>query len=207
MAIIEYMKNPNLKRARRGLAACALIAGTPAVLADNVSWTAGDGAWESPANWSGGAVPTAADFVDISHSGAVSATAIDNVAREILNKSVFSLSAGKLAVDGTFDTFGALKVTGGAALDAGRITVETTGALNLADSGSAISVVQGVFNYGNWQMANNATLTAESFDNFASLSIESGARATANSMINHGSTELSVYGARQRARDSRKSDQ
>ena len=200
MAIIEYMKNPNFKRARRGLAACVLLAGTPAVSADNVSWTAGDGAWESPANWSGSALPTAADFVDISHSGAVSSTATANAARELLNKSVLSISAGRLAVEGTIETSGLVSVSGVAVLDAGRITIASGGGLDIDTAGGAVNVVEGVFNSGNWQMTGNhsAAISAESFDNFNSFIIEGAAgtaRATANSMINHNGASALVTGA------------
>ena len=204
MAIIEGMKYSNLNRTGRGLAALALIAGAPAVLADNLSWTAGDGAWENTANWSGGALPTAADFVDITHTGAVTSTATGNVARELLNKSALSVSAGRLTVDGTIETAGLLSVSGAAKLDAGRITITSDGGLDIDTHDGAVKVIEGVFNHGSWHMTgnHNATISAESFDNFDSFIIEGStgvnpgtATATANSMINHADATALVTGA------------
>jgi len=195
MAIIRPMKNSRLTRTGQGLAALVMVSGAPAVLAANLSWTAGDGAWENAANWSGGALPTADDFVDITHPGNITSNATANLAKELSNKSALSVNAGKLAVTGTADIFGALAVNGGADLDAGRINVASEGALLINGVGTAVSVVQGVFNYGNWSMGDSSTLGAESFDNFKTLSISGGASATANSMINHSGAAATLSGA------------
>lgn len=186
------MKNPSITRCGQGLAALALVSSAPFALADNLTWVAGDGAWENAANWSGGALPGIDDFVAISHTGSVTSSATANVAKELTNNSALGVNAGKLAVTGTVDTFGAVTVSGGAALDAGRITVESTGALHVQDAGSAVTVVQGVFNHGDWQMSGASSLSAESFDNFASLVIDTGAHAIANSMINHGGSGVTL---------------
>ncbi|MCC6706959.1 MAG: hypothetical protein IT492_05265, partial [Gammaproteobacteria bacterium] len=89
----------------------------------------------------------------------------------------------------------AVTVDGGATLDAGRITIESGGALGVRDTGSAVHVVQGVFNHGDWQMSGASILSAESFDNFTTLGIAGGASATANSMINHAGAGAVVTGA------------
>ena len=195
MAIIDAMKNSRLKRTARPLVAMALVSGAPLVFAANLSWTAGDGAWENAANWSGGALPTADDFVDITHPGAITSSATANLAKELLNKSALTVNAGKLAVTGTVDTFAALAVNGGAALEAGRIFMQSGGALKVSGAGTAVEVAQGVFNSGDWRMSGSTTLRAESFDNFASLRIAGGAAAAANSMINHTDANALVTGA------------
>ncbi len=152
MAIIADMNKPSITRRGQGLVALALVSSAPFALADNLTWVAGDGAWENAANWSGAALPGVDDFVDISHLGNVTSSASANLAKELLNKSALGIGAGKLAVTGTVDTFGAVTVDGGATLDAGRITIESGGALGVRDTGSAVHVVQGVFNHGDWQM-------------------------------------------------------
>ena len=186
MSIMSDMNAKGTKRGCVGMAVALLcLAATQGAFADVLSWTAGDGAWENGGNWSSGTAPSATDFADIQHTGAISSTAANNVALEVLNKSALSVTAGKLAVDGTIDTIGALAVSGGAKIDAGRITVGTTGGLDVDGVGTAVNVVEGVFNYGTWHMAGGGRVDAESFDNFQHLVIEGGARATANSMINH----------------------
>lgn len=192
MAIIADMNKPSITRRGQGLVALALVSSAPFALADNLTWVAGDGAWENAANWSGAALPGVDDFVDISHLGNVTSSASANLAKELLNKSALGIGAGKLAVTGTVDTFGAVTVDGGATLDAGRITIESGGALHVDGTGSTVTVVQGVFNYGDWQMDVGGTLSAESFDNFAGFGIDRGAQATANSMINHGGSSVVV---------------
>ncbi len=183
-----------LKTKRRGysLATLTLALAGQAAVADPVSWVAGNGAWETAANWSTGLLPTTDDFVDIQYTGSVTSSAADNFAKEFLNKSALSVSAGKLAVTGTIDTFGALSVQTGAALAAGRIYVQSGGGLNVAGLGANVTVTEGVFNSGAWTMAAGGTLVAESFDNFNSLSLTSGGRASANSMINHGGAGVSI---------------
>lgn len=163
--------------------------------AEPVSWIAGDGAWETPENWSTGALPTADDFVDILDTGDLSATAGDNTARELLNMGVLAVSAGKLAVVGTIDTSGTVALSGGARIEAGRIKVLESGAFTLDGTPSAAEVVEGVFNAGLLAVRGRARLSAESFDNFTQWQIESGGSAAANSMINHGAATLGIAGA------------
>lgn len=195
MAIIERMNIFGMPRVGYGLAALAMLASAPAVVADPVTWVAGDGAWENVANWSSVALPGAADFVTIDHLGAVNSSAANNVALEILNHSALGVTAGKLAIGGTLDTFGVVALGAGAKLDAGRVLVEAGGALHIAGDNSAVSITQGLFNHGHWHMTGgaNSTLSAESFDNFDAVDIEGGAVATANSMINKA--RVSITGA------------
>ena len=197
MAIIDVMNTSKAMRVGHGLAIVTLLLVGQVVLADPLSWVAGDGAWESVTNWSAGALPTAGDFVDIQHPGSVTSSAADNLAKEFVNKSALSVAAGKLAVTGTIDTFGAVSVQGGAILDAGRITIETGGGFAVIGGGGSanVHVTEGVFNYGSWQMTGAAALGAESFDNFNSIGIAGGATASANSMINHRDATVSIKDA------------
>ena len=185
----------NIFKPRRlgySLATLTLALAGQTALADPVSWVAADGAWETAANWSTGLLPTSGDFVDIQHTGSVTSSAADNVAKEVINKSALGVTAGKLAVTGTIDTFGALSVQAGATLDAGRIYVQSAGALDVSGLGANVNVIEGIFSSGTWTMAGGALLGAESFDNFNSLALTSGASASANSMINHGGAGVSV---------------
>ena len=209
MAIIEHMKNSDFKGVSHGLAALALIAGTPAALADSVIWIAGNGAWENATNWSGGQAPGAEDFAVLGKalSPTITSTAADNIALELRNSDNINVTAGKLTVLGTIQTIamGTFSVLNGAKVDAGRVSHEAgNGAAFLVDgTGSAVSVVQGVFNSGKMVIASDATLDAESIDNFAVLAVESGAQVTANSMItwafgspfSHSGSATSVTGA------------
>ena len=197
MAIINVMNSSNAMRVGYSLAVVTMLLAGQVVLADPLSWVAGDGAWEHATNWSGGALPTAGDFVDIQHTGSVTSSAADNLAKEFVNKSALGVAAGKLAVTGTIDTFGVVSVQGGAILDAGRITIESGGGFAVIGGGSSanVHVTEGVFNYGIWQMTGAAALGAESFDNFNSIGIAGGATASANSMINHLSADVSIKDA------------
>ena len=195
MAIINVMNSSKAMRVGYSLAVVTMLLAGQVVLADPLSWVAGDGAWEHATNWSGGALPTAGDFVDIQHTGSVTSSAADNLAKEFVNKSALSVAAGKLAVTGTLDTFGVVSVHAGAALDAGRIYVQSGGGLDVSGIGANVNVTEGVFSSGDWTMALGAALGAESFDNFNSLVLTSGARATANSMINHRGSGVSISDA------------
>jgi hypothetical protein len=195
MAIISAMNIFRSKRFSIVLTTLALVVAGPATHADPVSWIAADGAWETAANWSTGSLPTANDFVDIQHPGSVTSSAADNRAKEFVNKSALSVTAGKLAVTGTIDTFGALSVQSAAQIDAGRIYVQSGGGLDVFGVGANVSVIEGVFSSGVWTMSGGATLGAESFDNFNSFDLSSGGRATANSMINHGGAGVSISDA------------
>ena len=183
-------------RLRTALVASAIsaaLAGNAA--AAPISWAGGDGAWENPLNWSGGVAPTAADFVEILYTGAVSSGATANTALELVSHAALTVGAGQLGVVGTVDSFGALAVEGGASGAFGRVFVQAAGALNVSGAGSTVSVVEGVFSSGNWQMSSGATLDAESFDNFNVQSLGGAAQATANSMINHAGAVSSITGA------------
>ena len=195
MDIIGPMKIFNFARAGHGLVALALASGAPLAVADPVTWVAGDGAWENAANWSGAALPGATDFVTINHLGAVSSSANNNVALEMVNRSALGITAGKLAMGGTLDTFGAVTLGAAAKLDAGRVIIAGSGALNIGGDNSAVTITQGLFNHGHWHMTGgvNSTLSAESFDNFDGVDIEGGANASANSMINQA--RVSITGA------------
>lgn len=198
MAIIDAMKKLKSNRRRQALAALTLIAGAPAAFADNLLWTAGDGAWENGANWLGGQAPGAGDFAVLEKTPipTITSTGADNIALELKTSNKVNVTAGKLTVLGTIQTqnSGSLSVLGGAHVDAGRISHEAgREAFLISGIGSAVSVSQGVFNSGAMLVRSNATLDAESIDNFASvpldfasLRIDGGAHVTANSMINHG---------------------
>jgi hypothetical protein len=195
MAIIADMKNSRYTRRGQGLAALALVSIAPMALADSLTWSAADGAWENGANWSGATVPGADDFVAIDYTGSVTSSATGNIAEEVSNHSALGIGAGKLTVVGTLASFGAVSVDGGALLDAGRIIIESGGALHAADLGTTVQVVQGIFNHGDWRMSGGAIASAESFDNFDTLHFESGGKAAANSMINHAGATATVTGA------------
>ena len=195
MAIIRVMNISKERRLGYGLATLTLALAAQTSVAAPVSWVVGNGAWETAANWSTGSLPSAGDFVDIQHPGGVTSSAANNFAKEFVNKSALSVTAGKLAVTGTIDTFGALAVQSGAVLDAGRIYVQNGGGLDVSGVAATVNVTEGVFSSGNWTMAAGATLGAESFDNFNSFDLTSGSRATANSMINHGSAGVSISDA------------
>ncbi len=184
-----------------GRAHAALLAGAiGAALAGNtaaapISWASGDGAWENPLNWSGGVVPSAADFVEIAYTGAVSSGAPANAALELVSHAALTVGGGQLSVVGTVDSFGALTIENGAGGAFGRVFVQAPGALDVSGAGTMVSVVEGVFSSGTWQMSLGATLDAESFDNFNVQHLNSAARATANSMINHAGAVASIADA------------
>lgn len=176
----------------------ALVAGSamPAAQAVDVNWIGADGAWEDGAtNWSGGSAPGALDFATILHTGAVSSTAVGNTALELLSFSALSVSAGSLDVTGTLDTHGAVVVSGGAAMDLGRLYVQATGGFTLTGADTALDVVEGIFSSGPFTVTAGATATAESIDNFALMEISGGAVVSANSMINHADALLTASGA------------
>lgn len=174
------------------LVAALLAAPTYAV---PVSWVAGDGAWEQAAAWSTGALPGDEDFVEILFGGAVGSTAVDNVAAEVLNASALTVSAGLLTVHGTLDTSGAFSVIASGQADLGRIFVQAPGTLYVAGAAARVDVLEGVFNAGTWTMTSGATLTAESFDNFATFDMSGVSSVAANSMINHASAVMNLSGA------------
>ncbi|MEQ8230567.1 MAG: hypothetical protein RKL32_02550 [Gammaproteobacteria bacterium] len=157
-----------------------------------VEWIGEDGAWEDAANWSGAAVPTASDFVTINHTGAVSSSAAGNVALELVSHAALTVAAGQLSVTGTIDSFGSLGIAAGATGDFGRIFVQASGALVVDGPGATVSVTEGVFSSGDWQLHDAALLEAESFDNFATVAIDGAAVARANSMINHAGTLATI---------------
>ncbi|MBK8957785.1 MAG: hypothetical protein IPM80_04975 [Proteobacteria bacterium] len=77
------MKNSRYTRRGQGLAALALVSIAPVALADSLTWSATDGAWENGANWSGAAVPGADDFVAIDYTGSVTSSATGNIAGSV----------------------------------------------------------------------------------------------------------------------------
>ena len=184
-----------------GRAGTALLAAAiSAALAGNaaaapITWASGDGAWEDPLNWSGGVAPSAADFVEIAYTGAVSSGAPANAALELVSHAALTVGGGQLSVVGTVDSFGALAIGSGASGAFGRVFVQAPGALSVSGAGTTVSVVEGVFSSGTWQMSQGATLHAESFDNFNLQNVEGAAQATANSMINHAGALAGITGA------------
>ncbi len=196
MAIIARMKISKLTRAGHGLAALVLIASGQAALAVPVSWVGGDGGWEDAARWSGSALPSASDFVTIDGSPVptVTSNAIDNVALELTNRANLSVDGGKLTVVGTADIFGQLAVKGGAALDTGRITIQSGGGFDVTGGGisATVNVTQGIFNYGTWTVGHGGNIHAESIDNFNSFHIEGITGTFANSMINHAGASATI---------------
>ncbi len=161
--------------------------------AEDVNWIGTDGAWEDGAtNWSSGTPPGALDFAHILYTGAVSSTAIGNIALEAVNFSTLSVSAGSLDIIGTLDTAGAVDLTGGATMSLGRLEVRSTGSFAATGETTTLDVVEGIFNYGQYTTEENAIATAESIDNFNELDVLSGSALTANSMINHAVTTFNV---------------
>lgn len=172
------------------------LAGVPAANAAPVSWIGGDGAWEDTGNWSQNALPTAADFVEILHPGAVSSTGNGNIAFEFGNHSQLGISSGSFTTVGTIENFGAVTITNGASGNFGRVNVQPGADFTVSDAGSTTSVTEGIFNYERFTVADEAVVTAESLDNFKQMSVASGGSLTANSLINHGDADLTIDAAK-----------
>ncbi len=87
-----------------------------------VTWTnPAGGDWDTPGNWSGGAVPGAGDDVVINQPGGATITHAQNVAdgaRSVSAANPLALSAGSLAVSAAFTDTGAVTLVGGALADA-----------------------------------------------------------------------------------------
>lgn len=178
------------------LVALGLSQSLAPVAAEEVNWVGNDGAWEDGAtNWSTGSAPSALDFARILYVGHVSSTANGNTALEVLNFSTLAVSGGSLDVIGTLDTAGAVGLNGGAAMTLGRLDVQDIGSFAGSGSTTTLAVVQGIFNSGVFTAENGVTVSAESIDNFTTMTAALGASVTANSMINHASALLTVTDA------------
>lgn len=186
------------RNATRTLTAGLLLASAAAAPSATIDWVGGDGAWEAGANWSGGTPPGAADYTRILFLGAVTASASGNSALELENQSSFTLAGGSLSVVGTLDTQGAVQVEGGAALSLGRLIVQSSGSFSATGATATVSVVQGIFSSGTFELADDVQVTAESFDNFATMHVAGGATLAANSMINHAAASVDISGTNSR---------
>jgi hypothetical protein len=154
----------NLRRSACALAVAAMFQPLPAVPAV-VNWIDGTGFWDVAANWSGGAIPGAADDVIINVAGLPTVTyrtitsTINSLA---ITNATFAISSGALTVSNTFSNNSATNVGGGtltlngastmASLNhtngqiSGTGTLTITGAANISlggHSGSGTTIVQG----------------------------------------------------------------
>jgi hypothetical protein len=95
-------------------------------LPSTVTWihpTSGD--WDTPANWSTGSIPTAADDVQINQAGiTVSHSASRNdYVHSLTSKAAINLSGGQLYLGGTSSISGALKLSNGTITGPGNLTI------------------------------------------------------------------------------------
>ena len=143
------------------------------------TWSGGvSAAWEDPANWGRGAVPTASDDVVIDVPGTVATITVSSgtqAAHSMTTNEDLTLSGGSLSLDAPSTIGGALTLSGGTLAGAGNVTANggfnwtsgtvsgtgsntltTNGATTL--SGSSTKVLDG----RTWINAGAATLTGGS---------------------------------------------
>ena len=161
--------------------------------ADTVTWTeALGGAWEDGANWDSGSPPTNADFVHAPMAVDISSTGADNQAYELFNSSTLGVSDGQLGVVGTITNDGAITVSGGAAVQAGRVQIDG-GNMTITGAGSELAVAQGIFNdAGTVTAVDGARISAESIDNHIDFGASSGGQISANSLVNWTGAEFTI---------------
>ncbi|MGR8948916.1 MAG: hypothetical protein ACU84Q_12770 [Gammaproteobacteria bacterium] len=169
----------------------ASVALSPALLAAEIDWLGGNGAWGDSANWPNGIFPTNEDFVTLPSGVTVTSSGSTNIAEELLTRARLSVLDGLFTVVGTIDAFDDFVISPNAAVSAGRIFTQPDGLLDL-QANASVNVIEGVFNYGLVDIHDAAVLNAESFDNFNLWDVRAGGAAIANSMINHTGAVIDV---------------
>jgi hypothetical protein len=135
-------------------------------LLSTVAWTNPSGGdWDSPCNWSNGAMPTASDDVVINMSGITvthSGSAADAVNSLTISASdaTLDLSNGSLAMSATSSIAGNLTMSGGTLSTASTLTV--TGAMSWTggtiSGGGTLAAQGGIAISGNGPTLDNSTL-------------------------------------------------
>lgn len=175
--------------------------------AAQVGWTAGgDGPWSVAGNWSGGALPTSTDFVDIGtalfpFAGTVSSAGGGHVAGEldIGALATLAVTGGSLAVVGTIDNHGTSTVTGAAAVSTGRVFNHAGASLTLSDAGTVLDIAEGMFNDGVLSLDAGALMKTGFPDgsvlSTASLTVTGGAAIQSRSMTTTDTATTHIGGA------------
>ncbi|MFI5460594.1 MAG: hypothetical protein ACHRXM_34705, partial [Isosphaerales bacterium] len=185
-----------LRRARvfRRNYRCELIESLePRTLLANVSWIlAGNGDWNTAANWSTGKVPGAGDDVNldgpsgsyvITYSSGTSAVNSINGSKDQL-----SLTGGSLEVDAASEFDGTLNLSGGTLVANGEITLKG----NNSWSGSTISGTADVSNDGVMTIGASTAYLSGTWNNTGTLALGSGAQVSLSSggLLNNQATGL-----------------
>lgn len=157
-----------------------------------IDWLGADGAWEDPANWPGGIVPTDEDFVRLPDGVTVSSSGSSNIAEELVARAKLNIVDGLFRVVGTIDAFDDFALFPNTTVEAGRIFIQAAGVFDVGPDARA-TVVEGVFSSGTVEIRDRGAVIAESFDNFNLWKIRSQGTAIANSMINHDNGVLEVF--------------
>jgi hypothetical protein len=144
------------------------------VLPAAVTWiNPAGGDWDTAANWSTGALPTAADDVHINTLGLTITHSLGNTdrVRSLVSKSAISISAGTLALASPSTLSSALALSGGTLTGAGALTI---GGLFTWTGGTMSGTGPTVANGGiSW----SGNFTTETLDT-RTLTLPAGATAT-----------------------------
>src|SRR5205085_2322936 len=145
-----------------------------------VTWTNPSGGdWDTPGNWSGGAVPGAGDDVVISQPGAVTITHAQNAADAVRSASAANppvLSAGSAAL-----AFGGAQTLGAA--PGGTVTL--AGGSVQVPAGSALTVAAGVTVHGAGTVGSGGAVT-----NNGTLAADAGGRLAVRGATNYSAGTL-----------------
>jgi hypothetical protein len=102
-----------------------------------VTWVGGTGDWNTPGNWSGGALPGSADDVQITTPGiSVTHSTGSHTVKSLTLSPGLLLSGGSLNVTGTVQIDGTLTVGGGSGT-LNTVTVGGSGSLAVGSAGSS----------------------------------------------------------------------
>jgi RHS repeat-associated protein len=163
---------------------------------DAVAWTgaAGDNLWHTAANWSGGAVPTAADEVtiDVAGSPVINVTG-DAVVQRLVSRDNLQIDAGQFSVlsSAAFENAGVVLVGGG--LQGGAWTFLGSGSLL-----SAYGTISDLTLNGNAYVGNNSQLiVAGDLVLNGTLTVSSGNAFSDRSRLYFAGGEQTLSGAGQ----------
>ena len=130
--------------------------------AATVSWGGGTGDWNTPANWSTGALPSPDDDVVIDRPGEITVTHSSgtHAVKSIQSQEGFVLSGGSLTVSGTIQLNNTFTLSGGTLVHA---TVTASGGAQLVVNGGTLDGITlaadvSITGGGTLRIANNLTL-------------------------------------------------
>lgn len=164
------------------------------VVAVEIDWLGGDGAWGDGANWPGGILPTNEDFVTLPNGVTITSSGESNIAEEMITRAKLRITDGLFTVVGTIDAFDEFIISPSSEVSAGRIFMQAAGLLDL-QMDAIVNVTEGVFSSGKVDVRDGAVMNAESFDNFNQWDVRAGGSVIANSMINHTGATVDVFQA------------